>query len=132
MGEPDVVSATSHEEILARERQWIVALQSRNREVLNDLLDDDFTLISWASGGEKLTKPEYLADVDGIEILACDVRDCVTQVFDTTALIRCRLEWKAKVSERLWDATFLITDVWVRREGKWRVVARHASLPTQG
>jgi len=123
--------ASPAEQLLAREREWILALQRRDRALLEDVLDDEFTLISWASGGEKLTKSEYIADLEGLEILSCDVRDCITQVYDSSALVRCQLEWRAKVAERLWDASFLITDVWVRRESKWRAVARHASLPTR-
>lgn len=120
------------QEILARESEWMRAIQQRATLALNDILDDEFTLISWASGGEKLTKADYIADLDGVELISCALRDCTTQVFDSTAVLRCKLEWKARVADRTWEAEFLITDVWIRRHDKWRVVARHASLPRTG
>jgi hypothetical protein len=120
------------QEVLAREREWVRAIQFRDTESLNDVLDDEFTLISWASGGEKLTKADYIADLNGVELISCAIRDCITQIFDSTAVVRCLLVWQARVAGQTWNSEFLITDVWVRRREKWRVVARHASLPCSG
>jgi hypothetical protein len=46
--------------------------------------------------------------------------------------VKCRLHWNAEMNGRPWVMTFLITDAWLLREGKWRVVTRHASLPYSG
>jgi ketosteroid isomerase-like protein len=36
---------------------------------------------------------------------------------------------QATIDGREWDGEGLMTDVWVKQEGRWRVVARHSSVP---
>jgi hypothetical protein len=132
MSDPGTIPRVPDHEVLLREREWLLALQHRDQASLDDILDNDFTLISWASGGEKLSKSEYLEDFTRVELTSFEIHDCQTQVYESAAVVRCRLEWKARVGERLWDAEFLITDMWILRNGRWRVVARHASLPCPG
>jgi ketosteroid isomerase-like protein len=44
-------------------------------------------------------------------------------------LVHGRSSQIARIDGRDWSGTFLITDVWVRREGTWRVAARHGTGP---
>jgi ketosteroid isomerase-like protein len=38
-----------------------------------------------------------------------------------------RVNQRATAEGREWHGTFLVTDVWVRRDGRWQLVARHGS-----
>src|SRR6185312_3365380 len=84
------------------------------------------------SGGEVLNKQEYLADIPSMRLLSFAIEECSAQVHERAAVVKCGLRWNAEVNGRPLVTTFLITDVWLLREGKWRVVTRHASLPYRG
>lgn len=49
------------------------------------------------------------------------------QVMGDTAVTMSRTSQQASIAGQDWSATLHITDVWVRRDGEWQVVARHAS-----
>lgn len=132
MSAHDAACDQAEQEVLAREREWLDALCRRDEQSLRSILADEFTLVSWASGGEKLTKDDYLADMRDLDLVSCGTRDCCIDVYDNAAVVRCRLEWEARVSNRMWSAAFLITDVWIRRNGVWHAVARHSSIPCVG
>ena len=47
-----------------------------------------------------------------------------------TAVVDARLSFTGSIGGEDWSATTYVTDVWTRADGAWRVVRRHASLPT--
>jgi hypothetical protein len=50
------------------------------------------------------------------------------RLYGRTAVVSGRLKQSATVAGEDWGGSYLITDVWVSRDGFWRVVSRHASL----
>lgn len=115
------------EDVLRAERDWLVALEQRDLRTLERVLADDFTLTPWASAGELVNKREYLEEVKLVRISKADVRDCATQVYGDTAIVKCHLRWAADYAGVTWSADFLITDVWVYFEEGWKAVTRHVS-----
>lgn len=55
--------------------------------------------------------------------------DFRVDVFRDAAVVRSRMSQQATVDGEPWNDTFMLTDVWIRRDGRWQVVARHASTP---
>ncbi len=55
--------------------------------------------------------------------------DFVINEFGDAAVVRSRMSQQASVDGQPWDGTFMLTDVWIRRDGRWQVVARHSSTP---
>jgi hypothetical protein len=46
-------------------------------------------------------------------------------------MVRARYRQQATVAGQDRSGAFLLTDVWVRRDGRWQVVTRHSShVPT--
>ena len=43
------------------------------------------------------------------------------------AVAHGRVNQRATAEGREWHGTFLVTDVWARRDGRWQLVARHGS-----
>jgi uncharacterized protein (TIGR02246 family) len=92
----------------------LVAPEFRLRSVATDsIIDREAWLHQMASGRISGTEFEY-------EQL--DVR-----VVGDTAVTMSRTRQVASINGRDWSATLHVTDVWVRRDGDWSVVARHAS-----
>lgn len=56
-----------------------------------------------------------------------DYEEMDVRVVGDTAVTMSRTRQVASIDGRDWSATLHVTDVWVRRDGDWLVVARHAS-----
>jgi hypothetical protein len=120
---------TMNPDFLELERAWITAVQRRDTEALDQLLDQRFVCTSWSSDGALTSRAEYLGGIDSAAFGCCNVVVDSVQSFADTAVVRCRLKCECMIDSRTWNATFLVTDVWSRRGLLWKAVSRHASVP---
>ena len=67
--------------------------------------------------------------LDRVKNESFEYSDFRIDVFGDAAVVRSRLTQVATVDDQRWDATFMLTDVWIRRDDRWQVVARHSSSP---
>jgi hypothetical protein len=127
------VADKSHEVIEALEREWRDALCNRDMDRLRALVHPDFVLIgSRSSGAFMMGRDEWLdaiqrRDVDAIEL---EVRDATAleSVMVGTVLAR----WRVKYLGRIIEDCVLLTDVWVRDEGRWQAIRRHSTPAPAG
>jgi uncharacterized protein (TIGR02246 family) len=115
-------------EIRQLAQEWMDAVARRDAETLDRLMADDFVL---ASGmGFFIEKPEWL-DMALRRIVAKSFRysDVRVRLYGECAVMQSRWSQQATIDGREWDGEGLMTDVWVKQEGRWRVVARHSSAP---
>ncbi len=109
------------------ERVWISAVEQRDVHSLDLLLDDEFLCTSWASTGELITKQQYLVAVQQEQITNCAAHDFNVQQAGDTVIVKCRMT--CEFADRGLCSELLVTDTWVRRSNRWKVLARHTSLP---
>jgi len=110
------------------EGEWRDALCRKDMERLSALLHPKFVLIgSRSSGAFTMNRDEWLdaiqrRDVESIEV---HIRDATVldQVMVGTVLAR----WRVKYLSRVIEDCVLLTDVWVRDDGRWRVIRRHST-----
>ena len=110
------------------EGEWRDALCKKDMERLTALLHPKFVLIgSRSSGAFTMTRDEWLdaiqrRDIDSIEV---NFREATVldELLVGTVLARCRVKYLSRVIE---DCV-LLSDVWVRDEGRWRVIRRHST-----
>jgi ketosteroid isomerase-like protein len=118
------------QELVKLENEWARAWQLPDPGALESILGDDFTLTSSRSKGEITNKRQYIDSTlklvrgDGFSFEKLNVR-----IYGDTAVINAQFQQTATFAGRDWSGDFLITDVWVKRGGRWQVVARHASRP---
>jgi ketosteroid isomerase-like protein len=113
----------------ALERDWMAAVQGRDTEKLEQILDPQFVCTSWSSVGELTSRREYLGSVGSAEFGCFEIAVDHVQQLGDTAVVRCELRCDCLLQEGRWNAAFLMTDVWIRRGDRWRAVSRHASVP---
>lgn len=115
------------------EREWRDALCSKNMERLRALVHPDFVLIGTRSTGPfMMARDDWLEaiqrrEVDGIEL---DVRDAVTVGDVMIGTVHAR--WRLKYLGRVIEDCVLLTDVWVKDEGRWQAVRRHSTPAPPG
>lgn len=116
------------DEIALRQRAWMDAWMAGDMAGCEALLAPEFRLRSVATD-HVVGRDEWLTQARSGRIAGTafdyEVMDVV--VVGDTAVTMSRTRQEATIDGRDWSATLHITDVWVRREGAWAVIARHAS-----
>ncbi len=117
---------TAEHELIARERAWMEAVQRKDRTALEDILAPDYTYT--ASGQGRWSRQRWLDtlsiyDIHHFEFVAVDVRP-----YGNVAVVLSQYRQDGAVGGVVRSGEFLFTDVWVRRDGVWQVVARSSIL----
>jgi ketosteroid isomerase-like protein len=115
------------------EREWRDALCKKDMERLRSLVHKDFVLIGTRSSGPfMMHRDEWLdaiqrREVDTIEV---QVRDATSVGDVLIGTIHAR--WRLKYLGRIIEDCVLLTDVWVKDEGRWQAVRRHSTPAPAG
>lgn len=110
------------------ERQWRDSLCASDVQALRSLIHPRFTLIGTRSTGPfTLNREEWLDAVQKRELVSIDldIKDAV--VLDDVMVGTVEARWRVSYLGREIEDSVLLTDVWVREDGRWQVVRRHSS-----
>ncbi len=114
--------------LLASERRWMGALQQRDASALSQLVSDDFTLVSprlvVAAGDRDAYFQHAMRD---LSLTSYELEGVTVRLYGRAAVVSGRLRQSATVAGEDWGGDYFFTDVWVSRDGAWRVVSRHTS-----
>jgi hypothetical protein len=113
------------DELVDLSSDLVRAVQERDVARLDSLLAAEFTL-DGAAG--TLSREELLEAARGeyaIEEFAYSEID--PEVYGNTAVVLSRYRQAARLGDRDASGDLRITDVWVRRDGRWQIVRRHAT-----
>jgi hypothetical protein len=121
------------DEVLRREKQWAAALTTAERATLEQLLGDEFTLTSAAG---TTPRAKWMATVGKWQSKAADLRDgWSVKIYGDVAIARGVMFWHVlkdapdpRTGTKELKGDFSLLDVWVKRGGRWQVVARHSIL----
>jgi hypothetical protein len=125
---PESLVTTDHP-VLQLERDWMTAWRAKDRATLERLLGADFQLTS--ALGRRWSRATWLELAMGpitIERFAWESLDArPVDPHGDVVVVHGRANQRATAEGLEWSGAFLVTDVWVRRDGPWVVVARHGS-----
>ena len=116
------------ETLIELQNDWMDAWRRDDRARLEELLAPEFTLTS-ARSDRIVDRAGWLDLLDQVRAKSFEYSDFLVHVFGDAAVVKSRLAQVATVAGQPWNETFMLTDVWVRRDGRWQVVARHSSMP---
>ncbi|HET7743184.1 MAG TPA: nuclear transport factor 2 family protein [Gaiellaceae bacterium] len=113
------------EELVELSTDLVRAVQEHDRDRLEDLLADEFTL-DGAAG--RLDRDGLLvASAGAYEIAEFAYEEIDPDVYGSTAVVVSRYRQQATLSGHDVSMRLRVTDVWVRRDGRWQIVRRHAT-----
>ncbi|NUR14384.1 MAG: nuclear transport factor 2 family protein [Bradyrhizobium sp.] len=115
------------------EREWRDALCKKDMERLESLVHKDFVLIGTRSTGPFMMNREEWLDA----IQRREVDDIGLEVQDATALENLMIgtvhaRWRLKYLGRIIEDCVVLTDVWVKDEGRWQAIRRHSTPAPPG
>ena len=115
------------------EAEWRDALLAKDEAALRRLIHPLYKLVGIRSTGSVAVNLEqWIAALRRMDIAALEVRvtDCVA--LDNVIVATVDAQWKVRYLGQPIDERVLLTDVWVREDGQWRVLRRHSSPVPSG
>lgn len=122
-----LLAGASDEELLATDASWNALRLAADVEKLDAILADDWMLTH--SDGRVQSKPEYLGELRTRsrtnEAITND--DVKLRRYGDTAVVTGTSVQSGVSDGKPWSGKFRFTRVWVRRDGRWTMVASHSS-----
>ena len=110
------------------ERDWMNAWIAKDRATCEEILDDEFLLSS--ARGMLIRKPEWLAGaMTTFNCRKFEWETVLVRPFGNVALVHSTIRQRASVGGQDWSGVFMLTDAWVVRGDRWKVVSRHGTGP---
>jgi ketosteroid isomerase-like protein len=112
------------------EQQLARAWSQHDRAFIENLLAPEWSVTQ--ADGTMLTRRTVLETFfDAVEFDSNVIDDVTVALFGDTAIVRGRTVVSAKLSGASVNARIRFTDVFLKRNGRWQVIASHASPLTQ-
>lgn len=105
---------------------WSNAIARRDVAAAEAFLAPEYALM--APGIGEMPRDKWLAALPDYVIQSYEFSDVKLQIYGETAVVRSRYRQQATVFGKDRSGAMLVTDVWVKRDGRWQVVARHTSF----
>ena len=125
---PVPVHASQAEQVIERsERQWAAALSTGDMQLVEPLFADDLSGID--PTGKAFDKLGMLSLIqDGPSMFVSDqINNIRVRILGDVAVAQGDETWELRAGD-VRRGSFLFTDTWVLRDGKWKVVASHSSM----
>jgi hypothetical protein len=103
------------------EEELAAAVRGRDRAAAEALLADDFALTSSLGTGLHVDKEAWLAGLGRIETEELRARDVQAEVFSDVGVVVWRMDWEARLGGDDLSGPYLVSDVWLRENGGWRL-----------
>ena len=110
------------------EQQWRDALLVKDVAALRRLIHPQFKLIGIRSTGSvAVSLEQWIEALQRMDIVSLEVRITECVALESTMIATVDAQWRVRYLGQLIDERVLLTDVWVREDGRWRVLRRHSS-----
>ena len=117
--------------IRALELKLMDAYKQRQLEAFAPLLDDDFVITF--EDGSTYGKTGYLSFTasSSLRVEVAEMSDMKVRVHGNTAVITGAYHERGDIKGTPFDDHDRFTDVWMKKEGKWCLVASHYGVPVK-
>ena len=123
---------TSERDLLKQWAGWQLAIEDRDIEAAGGFLDDDYALELVQPVRAVIGRAQWLAALPDYVVSSYQVEDQVVDIDGDLAVVLHRARMQATVSGVDRSGIFVITDVWRRDGGAWKVWRRHSTPLTSG
>ena len=122
---------TAERQIIELQKQWVAAIKNQDDKRISQLQADSFFLAIGVQGMPLriVSREAWLENLKGYVTESYSIDDMRVSVYGDAAVVLMLFTQKARVRGQDRSAQFVITDVWVKQRGVWRVAERHSSRP---
>jgi hypothetical protein len=118
-------------EIRSLELKMLECYKHRQVEVFATVLDEDFVITF--EDGSTYSKTGYLSysASSSTHIELAEIPEMKVRMHGNTAVVIGIYREKGLDNQGTYDYHDRFTDIWIKKSGKWRMVAAHYSVPTK-
>jgi ketosteroid isomerase-like protein len=121
-------AGVSEEELFELEVEFMEAVKRRDISYLDGVLGENFVLTTGRPGAEVRSREEWLEVTwNRYRIESFEFEWLRVEAYGDAAVVRSRYRQSATMDDQDRSSAYLMTDVWIRREGVWQLVTRHVS-----
>lgn len=114
-------------EILDLERHWQRAIEQRDRPAAEQLLHPDYALVLVHPVPAVMPRARWLEVLADYVVHEYEIEETTVGLCPNAAAVLQRVRQQATVLGEDRSGPFVISDVWVRDEGGWRIWRRHST-----
>ena len=119
--------AALEQELTRLSDEWMRAVWEKDDAVLNRLMTDDFVLISPGGSNKRQSRPDWLLSTRIAGAGECSYSNVTVQTVGDIAIMAAELSCKGDYHGIGLEANSVVSDVWIRRDERWKVASRIAS-----
>jgi hypothetical protein len=108
------------------------AIEARDSEAAQSVLDESYALVLVQPTPVIVTRAQWLAMLPDYVVHEWTVQESVVDVDGDCAAVLQRGFQRAVVQGQSRDGLFVVSDIWRRRAGLWRIWRRHSTPLTAG
>jgi len=118
--------------IRALEQKWTESYKQHSIDILSSLLADDF--VNTIEDGSVYSKAGYISHTAdaSVKVEVAEQSDMKVRIHGDTAVVTGAYHERGTSTGKPYEYRDRFTDVWMRINGKWQVVASHYSVPVKG
>ena len=115
------------------ESEWRDALCSKDMDLLRSLVHPDFVLIGTRSSGPfMMDRQQWLDAIQRRDVEAIELEVRNATVLDNLVIGTVQARWRLKYLGRIIEDCVILTDVWVKDDGRWQAIRRHSTPAPPG
>jgi ketosteroid isomerase-like protein len=128
-------SAVAQEDDAAKvrglEMKWTDSYKQRKIDILASLLSDDFVIT--VEDGATYSKSGYITHTadTSVQVKLAELSDLKVHLHGNAAVVTGAYHEKGTSNGQPYEYHDRLTDVWMKRDGNWQVIASHYSVPTK-
>jgi ketosteroid isomerase-like protein len=113
------------------EQEWADAVKRRDIKKINGIQADEYVFTG--PGGQIWTKAQALESVNNsdLEIDSFELSDINVRIYGETAVVTLRVVWNGRFRGNDISGPQRMTDVFVKRDGRWQCVASQSTRIAQ-
>jgi ketosteroid isomerase-like protein len=126
--EADNSPFTDEQTLRQIEREWEDANKNKDKAWFERTYADEYTAIN--AVGKMFNKTEDIADTlsNTNTVTSAELSDVKVRVYGDTAVVTGRLHRIGKDKNGNFDRNFMFTDTFVKRDGRWQIIATQATF----
>ena len=115
------------------ESEWRDALCSKDMDRLQSLVHPDFVLIGTRSTGPfMMDRQQWLDAIQRRDVEAIELEVRNATVVENLMIGTVQARWRLKYLGRIIEDCVILTDVWVKDDGRWQAIRRHSTPAPPG
>lgn len=131
--DPAASTSADEQQIRQLQQDWMDAWVRQDLATIERILAPDYTLTVSSMPSRPVTREQWIGMLPRYTAERFEYRDMTVRLFGDIAVVSSIGRGiGAKVDGADRSFPFFLTDVWAKRDGRWKVVARYSSIPEAG